>query len=87
MRSHRLKERLQQAADAIGIGRTTVAETLDVSRSAVDSWFSGSRSPDLRTIERLAVVLQTTPSWLAFGVSASAPEAPDASAETAREGA
>ena len=83
MRSHKLHDRLRRASETTGIGRTTIADTLRVSRSAVDSWFSGTRRPDFETVERLAVVLQTTPEWLTFGVAPTSPGDPEAAPATA----
>ena len=37
-------------------------------RQSIGQYESGGDVPDLRTVEQLAVVLNVTPCWLAFGV-------------------
>jgi len=77
MRSHKLPERLQEALRERGITRTDLAEALNVSRSAVDSWMSGGRKPPAETIERIAVILHTDAAWLLFGTKVTAIAAPN----------
>ena len=62
-----LSSRMREAITLRGINRKQLALALGVTRSAVDYWMSGERTPDTATLERIAIVLGVRPSWLAFG--------------------
>lgn len=67
MAANELSARLREAITLSGINRKQLALALGVTRSAVDYWMSGERTPDTVTLERIAIVLGVKPSWLAFG--------------------
>lgn len=46
-----------------------LAKALGVSVQAVNHWFTGKAKPNMQSVERLAMLLEVDPSWLAMGVS------------------
>lgn len=70
-----LGKRIAQARLRLGADRgknltqTELAEMVGVTSPTVSQWEAGSATPDLETIQRLAIVLGVAPSYLAFGPS------------------
>lgn len=62
-------ERIAEARRRIGWWRKELAEVVGVSSCTVDRWETGSRTPDPRYHEQLALALDTTPEEL-FGEEA-----------------
>lgn len=60
--------RLRTLREAAGLQQRELSDKLDISRSAVTQWERNVTQPSLAMIERLAVVLKTTPEFLAFGL-------------------
>ena len=68
-----LGRRLFQARHALSaelgysITQTAVAKALGTTGTSIGRYEAGLKTPDLLMIERLALVLRTTPCYLAFG--------------------
>jgi transcriptional regulator with XRE-family HTH domain len=62
-------ERVFKSRMEIGMTQHTLAKHLEKNRSSVAQWERGKNVPDIHTIEQAAVLLNTTPQWLAFGIS------------------
>jgi transcriptional regulator with XRE-family HTH domain len=58
-----LEQRLGRA-----VPQTEVGKRMGVHGVTVGSWESGAKEPSLETIARLAVILEVSPAWLAFGI-------------------
>lgn len=66
MRHEGFSERLKAALAARPLSRAELAAALDLHPSTVDYW-CGGRTPNTATIERIALILGVSPSFLAFG--------------------
>jgi transcriptional regulator with XRE-family HTH domain len=68
-----LGRRLFQARHALSaelgysVSQTAVAKALNTTGTSIGRYEAGLKVPDLLMIERLALVLRTTPCYLAFG--------------------
>jgi transcriptional regulator with XRE-family HTH domain len=62
-------ERVFKSRMEIGMTQHTLAKHLDRNRSSVAQWERSKNIPDIHTIEDMATLLNTTPQWLAFGIS------------------
>lgn len=62
-------ERIRDLRDAKELTQKDIAKYLGKSRSSIAQWEGGNAFPDLMDFNRLAVLLNTTPQYLAFGVS------------------
>ena len=67
MESPKLSHRLAKALAHRGFTRANLADALGVSRSTVDKWMLGDRTPETETLERISLVLSVRAAWLAFG--------------------
>lgn len=65
--SRTIGRRIAELRRARDLSQAQVAKHLDLSRAAVTQWENGVTYPTLEGIERLAVLLDTTPWYLAFG--------------------
>ena len=52
-----LGERIRQLRESAGLSQQELAERLYVSRQTVSRWESGSRTPDIMTAKKIAVLL------------------------------
>ncbi|CAH1670584.1 MULTISPECIES: S24 family peptidase [unclassified Chelatococcus] len=69
-----IRERLQQRLDELGLSMRAASLKAGMSADAIrDIFRKDSSSPSLRTMERIAIALETTAEWLAFGIGNPAP--------------
>lgn len=69
------------------VSQAEIGAALGVTGVAVGSWEGGKKEPDLATIARLALALDVSPGWLAFGGGEDLPVAEDDAPATIRPGA
>lgn len=62
-------ERVFKSRMEIGMTQHSLAKFLNRNRSSVAQWERGKNVPDIHTIESMAALMNTTPQWLAFGIS------------------
>lgn len=65
--SRGIGRRIYELRQAKSLSQAHIAQRLDLSRAAITQWENGVTYPSLETIESLAVLLGTTPWYLAFG--------------------
>lgn len=65
--SRTIGRRIAELRQAKGLSQAHVATRLELSRAAITQWEGGVTYPSLELIESLAVILGTTPWYLAFG--------------------
>lgn len=65
--SRTIGRRIAELRQAKGLSQAHVAQRLELSRAAITQWEGGVTYPSLELIESLAVILGTTPWYLAFG--------------------
>lgn len=65
--SRGIGRRIYELRQAKSLSQAHIASRLDLSRAAITQWENGITYPSLETIESLAVLLNTTPWYLAFG--------------------
>lgn len=68
------ERRLADARNARGLSQADLADEIGAGQSTVATWERGKNEPDLKTIEKLAKVLDKPPEWLAFAVNESLTE-------------
>jgi len=56
--------------DALGMTQDALAAKVGITPSAVGHWINGRRTPLISQFETAAKVLQCTPEWLIYGVTA-----------------
>lgn len=65
-----IKDRIQERLNILGLTPRSASLKAGMSADAIRSIFRNPRnSPTTETMEKLAVALETTPEWLAFGVA------------------
>lgn len=62
-------ERVFKARMEAQMTQASLAKFLKRNRSSVAQWERGKNIPDIHTIEEMAGLMNTTPQWLAFGIS------------------
>ena len=62
-----LGNRLKSRSEELGIKQTELSKRLKISRSTLNGYFTGYREPDLKTLEKLALELDTTVEYLVTG--------------------
>lgn len=67
------RQRVEERLRAVGMTQRQLAEKLDVSEVTVSRWLSGERNPTVETLELMASVLGTTPSYFLTPVKAEEP--------------
>ena len=65
--SRGIGKRIYELRTAKSLSQAHIAQRLELSRAAITQWENGVTYPSLETIESLAVLLGTTPWYLAFG--------------------
>lgn len=62
-------DRIRSKMKDLGLTQEELAAKLGITRGAVTHYLAGRRVPPLAQFHKIAVVLETTPAWLQFGVS------------------
>lgn len=62
--------RIKEARDQKQMTQLDIAKILGISRAAIAQWENETTSPSISTVTEVAKLLETTPQWLAYGVSA-----------------
>lgn len=62
-------DRIREKRESSEKTQQYVAQHLKISRSAIAQWESNTTHPSLKTLEELALLLNTTPEFLAFNIS------------------
>lgn len=65
--SDRLRQRLRELKDEIGLTQERLAVELDVTQGSIANWINGRREPNIEQFEALAKALDVDPRWLVFG--------------------
>lgn len=60
-------ERLKQAREAAGLSQKKLGEKVNIARETVRSYENGYKQPTLTIISKIAVVLNVSLDWLAYG--------------------
>ena len=72
-----IKDRLNEAMRLRGMNLTELAEKSGLNQSAVSRYLSGYRSPRSNAIEKMAIALKVSPTWiLGYDVSIHGEELP-----------
>jgi transcriptional regulator with XRE-family HTH domain len=69
MGSTSVGSRIKEARERQQLTQRDLANVLGLSRAAVAQWESDTTSPSIQTIAKTAKLLETSPQWLAFGIS------------------
>lgn len=64
----RVGERIRECREKADKTQEYLAKSMNISRSAIAQWESGTTSPSLTSLQDLARLLQTTPEYLAFDI-------------------
>jgi len=64
--------RIRQRFDELGISQAEAARASKCSTARFGNYFTGTRNPDLETLQRISVALRTTTDWL-LGADDTAP--------------
>ncbi len=80
-----LGDRLRSVRKKRGISQSQLADLIGLSTSYVSEFETGRKTPNIRTIGKLAVALEVEQAWLTFGAEENAPatSAQEIAAETA----
>lgn len=61
--------RIREIREAKAMTQNDVAKMLGLSRAAIAQWEGDTTSPSIHTVAEVAKLLETSPQWLAFGIS------------------
>lgn len=65
-------ERAKLIMKKMGITHEMLANEVGITRGAITHYFTGRRQPPLKQLEKIAIILKTTPAWLQYGIDESA---------------
>lgn len=63
--------RIREIREAKSMTQNEVAKMLGLSRAAIAQWESDTTSPSIHTVAEVAKIFESSPQWLAFGISTS----------------
>lgn len=66
-------DRLKTKSNELGIKQSELANRLKISRSTLNGYFTNYREPDLKTLEKLAIELDTSIEYLVTGKDPTSP--------------